>query len=179
MSISATKLSSRAIYDTNALTTSAGEKLLELAVKDYPYFIQTRIISAAHRLQNNSGANLLIEVAMDTSLDDEVRTFAFRAIQSWMKPPQFDAVLGHFRPVEIPGNQISALLSTDQKSDFQQFLPKRENPSLVSSRTDVAQVLGIVLNSDLLRQQIRQNELSVLVRLSCMENLSKSWNSKR
>ena len=61
----------RAIYDTNALTTSAGEKLLELAVKDYPYFIQTRIISAAHRLQNNSGANLLIEVAMDNSLDDE------------------------------------------------------------------------------------------------------------
>ena len=162
----------RAIYDTNALTTSAGEKLLDLAVKDYPYFIQTRIISAAHRLQNNSGANLLIEVAMDTSLDDEVRTFALRAIQSWMKPPQFDAVLGHFRPVEIPGNQISALLSTDQKSDFQQFLSKEKNPSLVSLGTDVAQVLGIVLNSDLLRQQIRQNELSVLVRLSCMENLS-------
>ena len=162
----------RAVYDTKALTSSAGSKLLDIGLKDLPFFLQARVVSAAHRCQSPSGAQLLIRVASDLSLNSEIRMFALRAIQNWMNPPQFDSVLGHFRPLQEPKFPISDA-STELRLDYLQFLAEEKNGDLASLGTDVAEILGIVLDPDLLRKQGMETELSSVVRLACLVNLAK------
>ena len=149
----------RAIYDTKALTSSAGPQLLSLELKDLPFFLQARVVSAAHRCQSESGAQLLIRVASDLSLNSEIRMFALRAIQNWMNPPQFDSVLGHFRPLQKPKFPISDA-STDLRLDYLQFLAEERSGTLASLGTDVAEILGIVLDPVLLRNKVwRQSSI--------------------
>ena len=63
-----------------------------------------------------------------------------------MKPPQFDAVLGHFRPLEIPAPKYPHCCRPIRNLIFNNSTSKEKKSLLVSLGTDVAQVLGIVLN---------------------------------
>ena len=162
----------RAIYDTKALTSSAGSKLLDIDLKDLPFFLQARDVTTAHRCQSPSGAQLLIRVASDLSLNSEIRMFALRAIQNWMNPPQFDSVLGHFRPLQKPKFPISDA-STELRLDYLQFLAEERSGTLASLGTDVAEILGIVLDPVLLRKQGMETKLNSVVRLACLVNLAK------
>ncbi|MEC7626981.1 MAG: HEAT repeat domain-containing protein [Verrucomicrobiota bacterium] len=161
----------RAVYDTSALTSPAGSKLLAVDLDDLPVYLQIRILSAGFRSQGTDGARLLIRAAADLDLDDETRLFALRALGRWSDPPQFDAVLGDYRPMEASDLELTSI-SDGLRSSYLEFLTKEKNAKLASLGTDVAKILGIELDPDLLRQQAVEAELASSVRISCLMTLA-------
>ena len=161
----------RAVYDTPALNTPAGSKLISLELADLPVYLQLRILGAGFRSQSAEGARLLIRAAADLDLDEEARFFAMRGLERWSDPPQFDAVLGDYRPM-VASNLDLTTVSDALRMDYLNFLAEEKNPKLTSLGTDVAKILGIELDPDLLRQQSTDGELASSVRISCMMTLA-------
>lgn len=161
----------RAIYDTKALLSSAGSALQSISLSNLPYYLQVRVAGACFRLGTEVGASNLIRHASNASLEPDVRLYALRALERWNNPPQFDAVLGHHRPLD-PSPFDLTIHSSKHASDFLTFLANEMNPEIASLGTEVAKILGISLNPKLLRQQVTDIDLDPQVRIASLQTLS-------
>ena len=63
-------------------------------------------------------------------------------------------------------------ISDGLRSGYLEFLTKEKNAKLASLGTDIAKILGIELDPDLLRQQAVEAELASSVRISCLMTLA-------
>jgi len=167
----------RAIYDTSAFETAAGPKLISTDVSGLPFYLQARIVGACFRKGSVEAARKLIEIASNLKIESEVRSFALRGLSRWSNPPQFDPVLGHFRPMEKSEILLPEVASA-LKDSYLDFIENEKDSKLVSFGTEVAGVLGIKLDADILRQQAKDEELTVSIRLASLESLSELSNPK-
>lgn len=165
----------RAIYDTDAITTNAGSLLISTDLSELPFYLQARVVGACFRTGSAAAARKMIQVASDTSLNSEVRTLSLHGLSRWSNPPQFDPVLGHFRPMKIPTISLPEV-SDGLSESYLAFINDEKNAELVSLGTEVARILEIDLDVNTLRKQAGDSNLAASIRLASLESLSAMSN---
>ena len=98
-----------AIYDTGALDGPAGKKLLSLALEDFPFHQQARLVAAYFRIGTADAAESLLETA-NTKLKEELRVFAMKFYDGPFLDT--DPVRGHYRPTLRTAFSRSDLVSS-------------------------------------------------------------------
>lgn len=161
----------RAIYDTAALDSSAGEALAKLApAADMPLLVQRRIVCASYRRGN---AGLLLQHAANKKLDLGVREAALHGLRLWEKKITADPVLGGYRP--IPGADRSLKeLGSSIGAELKQFLASNPPPKLAALGLKLADDTGIVLETPTLIALVNDTKQQSAVRVAALDSLAKS-----
>lgn len=130
----------RAIYDTAALDTAAGEALAKLTpAADMPLLVQRRIVCASYRRGN---AELLLQHAANAALDASVREAALHGLRLWEKRITTDPVLGGYRPMPGEARSLKDLAGTIGDA-LKQFLASNPPPRLASLVADAKQQAAV------------------------------------
>lgn len=161
----------RAIYDTTALDSPAGDALAALNPSDLPEPLQRRIIAANYRLGKTENARRLLDLAADESLAIATRTFALHGLEMWPACIETDPILGHYRP-QIHVQRDA--LAIDLADSLPRFLSATQAPELIALGTQLANQLGVTLDETTLRRQVSNTELNAAVRVASLEMLMKA-----
>lgn len=161
----------RAIYDTAALDTEAGDALAHFKpVADMPLLVQRRIVCASYR---RGDAALLLQHAANVLLDASVREASLHGLRLWEKKITADPVLGGFRP--IPGASRSRKnLGGVIGSDLKQFLANSPPPNLATLALKLADDTGVSLDAATLSALVKNRSLQPSVRVAALDSLVKS-----
>ena len=161
----------RAIYDTAALDSPAGEALAKLTpTADMPLLVQRRIVCASYRRGN---AELLLRHAANTKLDLSVREAALHGLRLWEKKITADPVLGGHRP--IPGADRSLKqLGSSIGTELKQFLASNPPPKLAALGLNLADDTSVALDTTTLIALVNDSKQQSAVRVAALDSLAKS-----
>lgn len=165
----------RAIFDTSAVDTAVGQKLLKINYGGLPPFIQARLLVAAARQGDANGFAYVMMMATDSQLDKEVQKLALHALQRWDTYPEMDPFLGSLRPVthdRIPVNQLVG----KHVDSFLTYLKQEKRDDFATLATEVSATLKIRLDADHLRTQLLNRKLSGSLRVSFFDRLLETDN---
>jgi quinoprotein glucose dehydrogenase len=165
----------RAIFDTSAVDTAVGQKLLKINYGGLPPFIQARLLVAAARQGDANGFAYVMTMATDSQLDKEVQKLALHALQRWDTYPEMDPFLGSLRPVthdRIPVNQLVG----KHVDSFLTYLKQEKRDDFATLATEVSATLKIRLDADHLRTQLLNRKLSGSLRVSFFDRLLETDN---
>ena len=159
-----------AIYDTNALDSPSGKKLISMDPENFPFHQQVRLVAAYFRLGTAEAAEALINACSNSNLKEDVRVFAMEALLRWSLSMDTDPVLGHYRPT---------LKSTFTRSDIikkyggeiRTLVEKEKAPKLASILGRFVMEAGISMNPEVLRKQVLDTKLNPQVRASNLRSL--------
>jgi quinoprotein glucose dehydrogenase len=161
----------RAIYDTAALDSPAGDVLAKLKLSDeMPPLVQRRVVCASYRRGN---AELLLQHAANAALDFSVREAALHGLRLWEKKITADPVLGGYRP--IPGTDRSMTeLGGSIGAELKQFLASNPPPKLAALALKLADDTGVVLDAPTLVALVNDAKQQATVRVAAFDSLAKS-----
>jgi len=161
----------RAIYDTAALYTAAGEALSKLSpTAEMPLLVQRRIVCASYRRGN---AELLLQHAANAALDISVREAALHGLRLWEKRITTDPVLGGYRA--IPGAARSLKeLGGSIGGALKQFLASQPPQKLAALALKLADDTGTQLETTTLASLVADTKQQAAVRTAALDSLVKS-----
>jgi putative heme-binding domain-containing protein len=82
-----------------------------------------------------------------------------------------DPVLGHYRPMPVISSSMSSLTQV-LGVDLRKFLLEENDPSLLSLATNLAQKAGLSIDIEILRKQIRDENLDPQVRVANLRSMA-------
>lgn len=164
----------RAIYDTAALDTAAGEALAKLKpTSEMPLLVQRRIVCASYRKGGAENAGRLLQHAANTALDLSVREAALHGLRLWEKRITTDPVLGGYRP--IPGEARSIRDLGGLIGDaLKQFLASQPPQKLAALALKLADDTGTRLETATLAALVGDVKQQAAVRTAALDSLMKS-----
>lgn len=165
----------RAIYDTKAVDTAAGDAIasLDLEASKLPPTVQRRVIAANYRRGTVAHAQRLMQIASNGTLEMNVREAALQALRLWEKRITADPVLGGYRP--IPGDAPSMkTLGSTIGAELKQFLDSKPPQQLAALALKLADATDLVLGEATLKEQIANAKLDASVRVAALDSLVKS-----
>lgn len=164
----------RAIYDTAALDTAAGEALAKLKpTSEMPLLVQRRIVCASYRKGGAENAGRLLQHAANTALDLSVREAALHGLRLWEKRITTDPVLGGYRP--IPGEARSLRDLGGLIGDaLKQFLASQPPQKLAALALKLADDTGTLLETATLAALVGDVKQQAAVRTAALDSLMKS-----
>ncbi|MCB1276748.1 PVC-type heme-binding CxxCH protein [Prosthecobacter sp.] len=164
----------RAIYDTAAVDTTAGEAVAAYAkVAELPPTIQRRVVAANYRLGTAKHAERLLALAADATLDLSTREAALQGLRMWEKRITADPVLGGYRPIKGEARSMKQLGGTIGEA-LKQFLAGNPPPKLAALELKLADDTGTVLAPATLITLVQNKKLQPAVRVAALESLVKT-----
>lgn len=161
----------RAIYDTPAIKTAAGQKVASLrSVGSLPETVQRRIVAANFHLGADQNAGRLLDMAADTSLELSIREAALQGLRKWTTPPVTDPVLGHYRPLKESTREAKTLIAAIGK-DLGRYLAQEKTPRLLALGLRLANEIGVDLPRNTLESQALNANLDAEVRVATLDSL--------
>lgn len=161
----------RAIYDTAAVDTAAGEALAKLTpLADMPLLIQRRLVCASYR---RGHAELLLQHAANTALDSSVREAALHGLRLWEKKITADPVLGGYRPIPGEARSLKALAGSIGGA-LKQFLASEPPQRLAALALKLADDIGTQLEMTTLSSLVADTKQQAAVRTAALDSLVKS-----
>jgi len=166
----------RAIYDTKALDSEAGELLSNLGKQTatLPEAIQRRVVAANYRLGTGPHATRMLQLASDSAVSLPVRKAALNGLKQWEKAIETDPVLGHYRPQSGEKDRSFATLSAAIGDPLRRFLTEPHDSELIAFGIELATSAGIRLDPETLIAQVKNTKLSPELRVAVLESLSES-----
>lgn len=166
----------RAIYDTKALDSEAGELLSALGKQTatLPEAVQRRIVAANYRLGTGPHAIRMLQLASDTTVSLPVRKAALNGLKLWEKAIETDPVLGHYRPQSGEKDRSFAALSAAIGDPLRKFLTEPHDSELIALGIELATSAGIPLDPETLIAQVKNTKLSPELRVAVLESLGES-----
>lgn len=165
----------RAIYDTTAVDTAAGDAIaaLDLQTSQLPPTVQRRVVAANYRRGTAAHAQRLMQIASTSALELPVREAALQALRMWEKRITADPVLGGYRA--IPGEARSMkMLGDTVGAALKQFIASKPPQQLTALALKLADAMGLVLGEAALKEQIANAKLDASVRVAALDSLVKS-----
>lgn len=160
----------RAIYDTAALDSAAGEALAAFEpAADMPPLVQRRLVCASYRLGKSA---LLLQHAANAKLDPTVREAALHGLRLWEKKITADPVLGGYRPIPGAARSLSEL-GTTLGADLKKFLGNQPPPKLAALALKFADASGVVLDPNILIALVTDSKQEAEVRVAGLDSLVK------
>lgn len=164
----------RAIYDTAALDTVAGEALAKLApAADMPLLVQRRIVCASYRKGGADQARRLLQHAANGALDASVREAALHGLRLWEKRITTDPVLGGYRPIPGEARRLKDL-GGSLGEPLKQFLASQPSPQLAALALKLADAAGVQLDAATLAALVGDARQQAAVRTAALDSLVKS-----
>ncbi|MCB1207932.1 MAG: HEAT repeat domain-containing protein, partial [Verrucomicrobiales bacterium] len=164
----------RAIYDTDAMDTSAGTVLAMLdKVSELPATLQRRIVAANYRLGTAENGSRLMQIAADESIEMSNREAALQGLRLWEKQVTADPVFGGYRAPHGAHRAQKALGGTIGEA-LKQFLASNPPPALAALALKLADASAVSLDESTLMAQIRNAKLDTEVRVAALDSLVKS-----
>lgn len=165
----------RAIYDTDAMDTSAGKTLATMDPAGYPKTVQRRIMAANYRLGTLQNAKRLVNIANNTNCDASVRKAALQGLMRWEDTVETDPVHGTYRPVLNKARTMKDLQST--QGELIEFVTGSHSSELISLGMGVAGKAGVRLDGSALLAQVESIEAPTNVRIAALNSLIKTQPS--
>jgi quinoprotein glucose dehydrogenase len=163
----------RAIYDTDAAETQAGEKLAAYpGVAELPETVQRRVVAENFRLGGADSAGRLLAMAGDGSLAMSVRESALHGLRAWTSPPVTDPVNGWYRPVKTAKREASTLLGAIG-SKLGTYIASESTPRLLALALRLANEIGLDIDPKTLESQVFNTRLEAEVRVATLDSLVK------
>lgn len=166
----------RAIYDTDAADTSAGDTLSAFADQsaDLPESVQRRIVGNNYRRGGIDHARNLIEIAGNRMMEHSVRRAALIGLKMWEDPIVTDPVHGTFRPVPATEGRTLAALGQELGSEITAFVNAPHDSDLITLGMELATMSGVQLDPKTLMAQVNNQNLSADLRVAILDSLVKS-----
>lgn len=163
----------RAIYDTKALDSAAGETLANLreGLATLPEPIQRRVVAANYRRGTPSHALALLQLAADDTLAKPVRKAALNGLKQWEATIETDPVLGHYRPQTVKEGRRFTSLAPVLGDTLKQFLTHSGDPDLTTLAMEFATQAAIQLDPSTLLAQAGNAALPPSLRVAAIESL--------
>ena len=158
----------RAIYDTSALDTPAGDMLTQIDPKGLTETLQLRVAAACYR---RGSARKLLHLAGNPAVEESVREYALQGLRMWEAHIDTDPVLGHYRP-QARVKQSMAQLGTIIADDLRSFLATAQPPTLTALAMKLAADAGVSIDEATLRRQATNAELTAEVRVAALDSLA-------
>lgn len=164
----------RAVYDTAAVDTTAGEAVAAYAnVRELPPTIQRRVVAANYRLGTTKHAERLLALAADATLDLSTREAALQGLRLWEKRVTADPVLGGYRPIKEEARSMKELGGAIG-AGLKQFLAGNPPPKLAALGLKLADDTGVTLDAATLIELVNNARQQVAVRVAALDSLAKS-----
>lgn len=161
----------RAIYDTDAMDTSAGEVLAMLdKVSELPPTLQRRIIAANYRLGTADSAQRLMMIAADETMEMTNREAALHGLRLWEKQITADPLFGGYRAPH-GGPRTMKTLGPVIGDALRRFLASNPPPSLAALALNLADASDVALDEATLKAQIDNAQLDPSVRIAALNSL--------
>lgn len=166
----------RAIYDTDALDTTAGESLAGFrdGMADLPESVQRRIVAANYRKGTPDHALAMLKLAADGSLAKPVRKAALNGLKQWEATIETDPVLGHYRPQVVKEGRSFTALAPVLGEELRKFLTDSQDPELTTLAMEFATTAKVELNPATLLAQAQNAKLTPALRVAVIESLTTS-----
>jgi len=165
----------RAIYDTDAMDTPAGEALAGIdSVASLPETVQRRVVAANFHLGRERDAGRLLDFAADTSLALSTREAALQALRRWLNPPVTDPVNGHYRPLKNSARDAKKFVAAIGK-DLARYLGQEKTARLLTLGLRLANEVGVDLPRNTLEPQALNPKLDPDVRVATLDSLVKQF----
>ncbi len=163
----------RAIYDTSALDTPAGEALANLrgGLAELPETVQRRVVAANYRKGTPAHALALLRLAADGSLAKPVRQAALNGLKQWEAAIETDPVLGHYRPQAVTEDRSFTSIVPALGGELRQFLADAPDPELTTLAMEFATLAKIELDPATLLAQAGNAELPPGLRVAVVASL--------
>ncbi len=168
----------RAIYDTAAADTEAGDLVSALGKKaaGLPEAVQRRVVANNYRRGTTQHAKQLLELAGMSELELSVRKAALIGLKMWETPIETDPVNGHFRPVPAAENTDRSLatLATAIGPDLKAFLNSPHDSELITLGVELATLANVELDPATLTAQLANDDLGPDLKVAVLSSLVKS-----
>lgn len=163
----------RAIYDSKALDSGAGEALAALkdGLDHLPEALQRRVVAANYRKGGPSHALALLRLAADGGLAGPVRKAALHGLGNWEAAIETDPVLGHYRPQIAKEDRRLSSLAPVLGEALREFLAAPHDPELIALAMEFATEAGIELDPATLLAQAGNAALDPKLRVAAVESL--------
>ena len=162
----------RAIYDTAAVDSPAGQALAAVNPSGLPEGVQRRVVAANYRQGQMKHARRLVELAGDETVAPAVREYALHGLERWTAAIETDPVLGHYRPQVVKERSLEGL-KTELAGVLPGFLEQKHDVKLIALATRLANELGVTLNEATLRRQVGNATLAAELRVASLDSLMK------
>ncbi len=171
----------RAIYETNAVDSEAGEALAALAprIQSFPETLQFRILAANFRRGQLAGAQRLLQIAANAEAPMSTRRMALIALSRWTKPPVTDPVLGSYRPVPESDARDFGRLREAIGKPLRAFLGGGHPAELTARALRFAESHGLDLDDALLAELMANADLGAEVRVATMDSMIERLREKQ
>ena len=166
----------RAIYDTKALDTAAGDRLAALDGHGLAETVQRRIVGANYRKGTARNAKRLVALAADAKLHKSVRQAALHGLRMWEASIDTDPVLGHYRPQVVKGRTMKQL-GTDLTGPLRRFISRKQDSSLTALATKLAGDCGVSLDLATSRKQVVDASLDAELRVATLDSIVQAGQS--
>ena len=166
----------RAIYDTKALDTAAGDRLAALDGHGLAETVQRRIVGANYRKGTVSNAKRLVALAADAKLHKSVRQAALHGLRMWEAAIDTDPVLGHYRPQVVKGRTMKQL-GVDLTGPLRRFISRKHDSSLTALATKLAGDCGVALDLATSRKQVVDASLDAELRVATLDSIAQAGQS--
>ncbi|MDF2377928.1 MAG: HEAT repeat domain-containing protein [Verrucomicrobiales bacterium] len=167
----------RAIYDTGAVDTDAGEILAALGDKtaSLPESVQRRIVASNYRKGGADHAREMVKLAGNAELEHSVRKAALIGLKAWDTPIVTDPVHGTYRPVPVVAEgRSNESLAGAIGEDLKQFLTGPHDSDLITLAMELATETGIQLDPATLMAQVKNTGLNAELRVAILNSLVQS-----
>ncbi len=168
----------RAIYDTAAADTEAGDLVSTLGKKaaGLPEAVQRRVVANNYRRGTTQHAKQLLELAGMSELELSVRKAALIGLKMWETPIETDPVNGHFRPAPAAENTDRSLatLATAIGPDLKAFLNSPHDSELITLGVELATLANVELDPATLTAQLANDDLGPDLKVAVLSSLVKS-----
>lgn len=168
----------RAIYDTAAADTEAGDLVSALGKKtaSLPETVQRRVVANNYRRGTTQHAKQLLEFAAMRELELSVRKAALIGLKMWETPIQTDPVNGHFRPITVAENNDRSLatLATTIGPDLKTFLNSPHDSELITLGMELATLANVELDPATLTAQLANKDLGPELKVAVLNSLVQS-----
>lgn len=163
----------RAIYDTAALDTAAGNTLASIrdGLSDLPEAVQRRLVAANYRKGTPANALAMLQLAADSSISKPVRKAAFNGLKQWEATIETDPVLGHYRPQMVKDGRTFASLAPALGGNLRKFISESQDAELTTLAMEFATTAQIELDPATLLAQAGNAKLTPGLRVAVIESL--------
>ncbi len=163
----------RAIYDTGAVDSSAGQALAAFrrGLAELPEAVQRRIVAANYRVGTPESALAMLRLAADASLTHPVRKAALNGLREWSAVIDTDPVKGCYRPQVVRDGRDFARMESVLGNELRKFLAHSEDSELTALATEFATEAKIPLDSAILFAQAKNPKLAPSLRIAAVESL--------
>lgn len=166
----------RAIYDTEAVDSEAGDLLAALGEKtaNLPESVQRRVVASNYRKGTPDHARELVSLAGDGALEHSVRKAALIGLKTWSAPVETDPVHGTYRPILTATERGEDSLADAIGDDLKTFLTGPHDSELITLAMELATETGVELDPATLMAQVNNKELNAELRVAILNSLVQS-----